>query len=118
MRNNVCAYIDRQRVDMVDDNLVIVTEGSPYFGMLVADYREHVCKPWNAELRRQMAEKERLRAEEIKAKGHSDISISLNPRKVNPASLPPWPDGVVNYLLVSTQESDQPGRDLSSGTKG
>jgi hypothetical protein len=118
LHDGVLAVIDGQRVEMIDQNLVIVTASSPYYGMQVADYREHVSKPWIAERRQRMLASERKRAAEIKATGRSDIVIRLDQRKIHSSSLPKWPDGVVNYLLVSTQESDQPGTDLSSGTKG
>lgn len=117
LRNGVLAVIDGQRVDMVDDNLVITTEGSPYCGMRVADYREYISKPWIAERRQRMLASERKRAAEIKATGHSDIVIRLDHRKIHPSSLPKWPDGVVNYL-VSAQGTDQPGTVLSSGKEG
>ena len=101
LRNGQLVSIDEQLTAFKDDILIISDPASPYNGMAVSDYRDHVVKPWTAERRQMMIEKEKQRAKEILKTGKSDIEVHLSRRKIHPSTLPKWPVDVPN-LLVST----------------
>lgn len=107
LRNGNLVSIDDQLTAFKDDVLIISDPASPYNGMAVSDYREHVVKPWTAQRRQMMIEKENQRAKEILKTGKSKIEVHLSRRKIHPSSLPPWPNGIKNFLLVSTQEAGE-----------
>jgi hypothetical protein len=68
--------------------LIISDPASPYNGMAVSDYRDHVVKPWTADRRKAMIEKEQQRAQDLLKKGKSDIEVHLS-RKKYTRQLPP-----------------------------
>jgi hypothetical protein len=103
LRNGQLCEIDGQLTAFKDDVLIISDPASPYNGMAVSDYRDHVVKPWTADRRKAMIEKEQQRAQDLLKKGKSDIEVHLSRRKIHPSSLPPWPECVPN-LLVSTED--------------
>jgi len=113
LRNGVLAEIDGQETGYKDETLIIIDSASPFRGMAVSDYREHVSKPWLAQRRQWMNEKELKRKQEILEKGFSNIESQLGLRKIHPCSLPKWPDGVPNLLLVSNKKKAR--RDSESG---
>jgi len=94
--DGILSRIDGQKVSINDDNvLVIRDERSPYNGMRVVDYREHIVKPYVTELRRLRAEdREQARKEE-------------RPLKHPRPPLPEWPDAVPN---PNHQEQSKPRR--------
>jgi len=113
LRDGILTEIDGQECGYKDDTLIILDAASPYRGMAVSDYREHISKPWLAERRRWMIEKEEKRKQEILEKGFSNIEIPLTSRKIHPSSLPKWPTGVPNLLFISNKKKAR--RDSESG---
>lgn len=112
LRNGVLAEIDGQETGYKDEVLIICDAASPYRGMAVSDYREFVSKPWLAQRRQWMNEKELKRKQEILEKGFSNTETQLGLRKIHPSSLPKWPNGVQNLLLVNKKKAR---RDSESG---
>ncbi|MBN2828830.1 MAG: hypothetical protein JXR56_00755 [Candidatus Cloacimonetes bacterium] len=98
--------IDYQKVEYVGDILVIVDEHSPYKGMAVSSYREHIVEPVRAAQRKRMFDLEKQRKRELAETGFSKITIpSFGTKKVSKGSLPPWPKGVKNYLIEEEKEA-------------
>jgi hypothetical protein len=86
MDNGILAEIDGQTVKPDRDGVLRIDDKrSPYNGMLVADYKRHILKPYHKELRR-------LREEAIEW----NIKHPGEPKKEPPRKLPlpPWPDCV------------------------
>lgn len=106
MRGGILIMIDGQAVDRVEGVMLITSEKSPYRGMAVSDYREYVSKPWIISRRKRAAELEKMKAEEIRKNGYSNIVVSMVNKKIDKTSLPPWPDGVPN-LLMSISETEE-----------
>ena len=106
MRGGILIMIDGQACEKIDGVMVITSEKSPYRGMAVSDYREYVSKPWSISRRKRNLELEKMRAEEIRKTGKSDIYISMGNRVIDKSSLPPWPNGVQN-LLMSISETEE-----------
>jgi len=107
LREGILVEIDGQTCDYHNDVLIISDPNSPYHGMKVSDYREHISNPWLAERRRWQAEKEKKRAEEILQKGFSHIEVRLSSRKIDKSCLPAWPECVPNMLMVSNKKSQR-----------
>ena len=99
LHNGVLCMIDGQRVATIDDELVIVSESSPYRGMAVADYRRAVVIPWVAAESNKLTLAVKLRDTEFKTTGTSTVRVPLGIRKVSRNSLPSWPTGVANQLI-------------------
>jgi len=106
MRGGILILMDGQACEKIDGVMVITSEKSPYKGMAVSDYREYVVKPWSISRRKRNLELEKMKAEEIRKTGKSDIYISMWNRVIDKSSLPPWPDGVPN-LLMSISETEE-----------
>lgn len=99
LQNGVVALIDGQAVERIDGILVIVSEKSPYRGLAVSDYREHVVKPFVIARRKQAEELVKKRAEELRTTGRSNIVITNSHKKIHQSSLPPLPEGIPVYSL-------------------
>jgi len=101
--------LDRNSVLIIDDSR------SPYDGMLVADYREHVSEPWV--LAKRLIERERSDMQrELGSQGRSDSFVEEWRKRMDELnsvhsewrdlfalkfsgkpSMPQWPEGVKNY---------------------
>jgi hypothetical protein len=105
LQNGVIALIDGQAVERIDGVLVIVSEKSPYRGLAISDYREHVVKPFVIARRKHDEELVKKRAEELRTTGKSNISITNSHKKIHSSSLPPLPDGVPLYSIEVSNNS-------------
>jgi hypothetical protein len=111
MRGGILIMIDGQACEKIDGVMVITSEKSPYNGMAVSDYREYVSKPWIISRRKRNLELEKMKADEIRKNGYSNIVINLGNRVIDKSSLPPWPNGVQNLLMrISETEEVVPLR--------
>lgn len=108
LRGGALCMIDGQTVEEVNEMLVITSEKSPYYGMKVSDYRTHVVVPFAKQRAAKFVELGRMRAEELRQKGHSNI-IPQAGRAIDRSSLPPWPDGVKNYLCSENESVEKVG---------
>ncbi|NLT49699.1 MAG: hypothetical protein GXX85_02130 [Ignavibacteria bacterium] len=103
LRNGDLIELDGQRVERINGKLVITEPGSPYLGMAVVDYRKLVSDPWLKQQNDKLNALIKQRQEEFKLKGFSDIVIPTRRRSISKNDLPPWPEGVINYLLVESE---------------
>ena len=95
---NVLAIIDGQKVDEHNGLLIIKDLRSPYNGMAVVDYRKF-CNDWALERQAVETKLRKLQETEIKEKGFSNIELpNFGVRKIDKASLPPFPSWAKNYL--------------------
>lgn len=90
-RENGIRIIDGQRCSVSRKGVPYISEiSSPYCGMSMRDYREHVCKPW-------LRQRDRLKAtqrKEIKAGVRSPDRYHSHARP----PIPEWPSGIKNHL--------------------
>lgn len=103
LQNNDLIEIDGQRVERINGKLIITEPGSPYLGMSVVSYRTHVSDPWLREQHEKLNALVNQRKIEVQEKGFSNISIPTRRRSISKNDLPPWPEGVKNYLLVESE---------------
>lgn len=109
LREGVLAELDGQRCQLIDGVLIITEESSPYHGMRVRDYREFIVKPYCDARTKKLNELVAQRKAQIRERGASSITIRTGPRKVDKANLPPWPEGVRNYLLPQEESTKEEG---------
>jgi hypothetical protein len=90
--------IDGQKVEMINGELLITCESSPYMGMKVSDFRK-LCQTWYQE--RRQRDREKLPEIQARAKAAGQ-PIPLNyftpQKKIYKKDLPKWPEGVTNFL--------------------
>lgn len=104
LRDNKLVTIDGQRVAENPDMVMIISDDrSPYNGMAVSDYRQ-LARQWRADRKRMADEAFRQLQERCIAEGKPvpQAPPITSMRKVSRASLPKWPEGVVNHLQYGT----------------
>jgi hypothetical protein len=100
---NVLHDLDGQLISMHDGFLIIDDERSPYDGMKVSDYHT-LAKQWVQDrLRANNENLNRLQAQAKETGRTVPLSLPVEgPKKVSRASLPAWPEGVVNHKRLVT----------------
>jgi len=106
LRDGVLCEIDFQTVEpyLVDvgnekeEMLLITSPSSLYRGMSIPDYRKFIMQPYSKARKMALYHQEKTRQKEINEQGFSKINVSFGVKKIHPSSLPPWPDGIPNYL--------------------
>ncbi len=96
---DVLKIIDGQKVEMTEDNVLIINDSrSPYSGMLVSDYRK-LCKQWKNEVKQIQLDEFVKIQDRCRAEGLPIPKIPIRAlRKVSKGSLPKWPEWAVNHL--------------------
>jgi len=75
----------------------------------VADYRRYIVTPYVEERNRRLRKLTDQRTAEIKSHGSTNIPLRLGPRKIDKSSLPPWPEGLRNYLKPQEEPKAETG---------
>jgi len=103
LQNNDLVLIDFQRVERINGKLVITEKASPYLGMSVVDYRKFISDPWLKQQNEKLNALVNQRKKDFQDKGFSDVIIPSRRKAISKESLPKWPEGVINYLLVESE---------------
>jgi hypothetical protein len=98
LNNGVLAVIDGQNVVVDDEGVLRIVDGrSPYNGMRIEDYKQHVVGAYHRD-RGQMHQKQ---MEDLlqRQREHPELALPENPPalrtgKIDKSTLPPWPEAV------------------------
>jgi hypothetical protein len=105
LRDGVLSEIDGQPCGFTAGGILIITKGR-FAGLRVKDYRQHVVAPYVDARNRRLRELTEQRLAQIRERGTSNITIRTSLRKVDKSTLPPWPEGVKNYLAEETKAEE------------